>query len=54
MLLQQLVPSDSTEVDDDLIPMLTAMALSLERFCPYHEYTCHSTVPPKVCAPFAG
>ena len=48
MLLQHLVPSESTEVDEDLIPMLTAMGLSLDRFCPYHEYTCHSSLSPKV------
>ncbi len=51
---QHLEPSDSTEVDEDLIPMLTAMGMSLDRLCPYHEYTRHSHLSLKVCAPFAG
>ena len=34
--------------------MLTAMGLSLDRFCPYHEHTCHSGPSPKVCTPLPG
>lgn len=48
--MQHLAPSESTELDEDLIPMLSAVGLSLDRFCPYHEHTCHSTPSPKVCA----
>ena len=48
--MQHLAPSESTEIDEDLISMLSAMALSLDRFCPYHEHTCHSAPSPKVCA----